>query len=299
MSPQRFLRAIQKAGLDVDRKHLLAFSGSLAYYYFLSLLPLLILVASALAYIPIPHLFDQVLLWMAYFVPADSMTLVRKVFSDLMATRNSGFLSFGIIGTIWTASGASAAMIEALNVAYDVKEGRPFWHTRLLAIGLTTMLAVLAAVVLAAMILGPVLGVRAAHRVGLDPLFTLSWSYFRWVLAIAFSILAVEGVYYLAPNVEQRRFWRTVPGAVVAVGLWIAASYGLGFYLQHFGNLSRSYGTLGAVAALLLWFYVSSAAILIGAEMNAELLEAAHDQLPVKEVPTPRDAAEPPIQLPG
>jgi membrane protein len=299
MSPRRFLRAIKKAGLDVDRKHLLAFSGSLAYYYFLSLLPLMILIASALAYIPIPHLFDQVLLWMAYFVPADSMTLVRKVFSDLMVTRNSGFLSFGIVGTIWTASGASAAMIEALNVAYDVKEGRPFWQTRLLAIGLTTMLAVLAAVVLAAMILGPILGARLAHRVGLDPVFILAWSYFRWVLAIAFSILAVEVVYYLAPNVEQRKFWRTVPGAVVAVGLWIAASYGLGFYLQHFGNLSKSYGTLGAVAALLLWFYVSSAAILIGAEMNAELLEAAHDQLPVKEVPTSKDAAEPPIHLPG
>ena len=125
MSPRRFLRAIKKAGLDVDRKHLLAFSGSLAYYYFLSLLPLLILIASALAYIPIPHLFDQVLLWMAYFVPADSMTLVRKVFSDLMATRNSGFLSFGIVGTIWTASGASAAMntvvvLLSLGAGYSI-----------------------------------------------------------------------------------------------------------------------------------------------------------------------------------
>lgn len=76
-------------------------------------------------------------------------------------------------------------------------------------------------------------------------------------------------------------------------------SRGLGFYLQHFGNLSKSYGALGAATALLLWFYVSSAAILISAEMNAELLGAAHDQLPVKEVPTPKDTAEPPIQSPG
>src|SRR6478672_2978430 len=127
-------RAVLKSIRDIDRKHLLAFSGSLAYYYFLSLLPLLILLASGLAYVPIPHLFDQVLLWMSYFIPPDSMALVSKVFSDLMATRNSGFLSFGIIGTIWTASGASAAMIEALNVAYGVNEGRPFWFTRLLAV---------------------------------------------------------------------------------------------------------------------------------------------------------------------
>src|SRR2546428_11569927 len=145
MSLRNFSRAIGRAVRDVDRKHLLAFSGSLAYYYFLALLPLLILLASALAYVPIPHLFDQVLLWMSYFIPPDSMALVSKVFSDLMATRNSGFLSFGIIGTIWTASGASAAMIEALNVAYGVKEGRPLWHTRLLAVGLAVLLGIFAA----------------------------------------------------------------------------------------------------------------------------------------------------------
>jgi membrane protein len=222
---------------------------------------------------------------MSYFIPADSMTLLRQVFSDLMATRNSGFLSFGIVGTIWTASGASAALIEALNVAYGVKEGRPFWHTRLLAIGLTVALGTLVAVVLAAMFLGPIIAVRVAHRVGLDPLFTQSWLYFRWVVALCFSVLAIEIVYYLAPNVEQRKFWRTVPGSIVAVTAWIGASYAFGFYVQHVGNLSKSYGTLGAVAGLLLWFYLSSAAILVGAELNAELLKAAHEKLPVKEAP--------------
>lgn len=297
MGPRAFLQATGKAVRDVDRKHLLAFAGSLAYYYFLSLIPFLILLASGLAYIPLPHLFDQVLLWMSYFIPPDSMALVRKVFADLMATRNSGFLSFGIIGTIWTASGASAAMIEALNVAYEVKEGRPFWHTRLLAIGMTFILAALGAIVLAAMILGPELGARLAHRVGLDPLFLETWSYFRWVLAICTSIVAVEVIYYLAPNVEQRKFLRTLPGAVVAVISWVAASFGLGFYLGHFGQLSKSYGTLGAVAALLLWFYVSSAAILIGAEVNAALLKAARDQLPVKQVPETK--SEPPLRLAG
>src|SRR2546427_4119723 len=175
MSLRNFSRAIGKAVRDVDRKHLLAFSGSLAYYYFLALLPLLILLASALAYVPIPHLFDQLLLWMSYFIPPDSMALVSKVFSDLMATRNSGFLSFGIIGTIWTASGASAAMIEALNVAYGVKEGRPFWHTRLLAVGLTVLLGILAAVGLAAMLLGAALGGELGHRMGIHTPFSLSW----------------------------------------------------------------------------------------------------------------------------
>jgi len=193
--------------------------------------------------------------------------------------------------------GASATLIEALNVAYGVEEGRPFWHTRLLAIGLTFALGIMVAIVLTAMFFGPIFAVRVAHRIGLDPLFTQSWFYFRWVLAICFSVLAVEIVYYLAPNVEQRKFWRTVPGSIVAVTAWIAASYGLGFYLQHVGNLSKSYETLGAIAGLLLWFYLSSAAILIGAEVNAELLEAASEKLPVKEVPN--SASERPITLAG
>jgi membrane protein len=292
-------RAILKSIRDIDRKHLLAFSGSLAYYYFLSLLPLLILLASGLAYAPIPHLFDQILVWMSYFVPAESMALVRKVLADVMSTRNSGFLSIGLVGTIWAASGASAAMIEALNVAYDVKEGRPFWHTRLLAIGLTFILGILVSVVLAAMILGPRWGTMAAHKVGLDPLFTESWFYFRWVLAISFAVLGVETLYYLAPNVEQRKFLRTIPGAVIAVTTWIIASYAFGLYLQHFGQFNRSYGTLAAVAALLLWFYLSSAAILIGAQVNVELLRASREQLPVKEVPTTETPGKSSVRLAG
>src|SRR5690348_7833659 len=130
-------RATLKAFRDIDRNHLFAFAGSLAYYLFFSLIPLLIFLASALAYIPIPNLFDQILTLMSYVVPHDSMVLVRKVLGDIMATRNTGFLSFGILGTLWAASGAFSAMIEALNVAYDVREGRPYWRTRLLAIGLT------------------------------------------------------------------------------------------------------------------------------------------------------------------
>jgi membrane protein len=103
-------------------------------------------------------------------------------------------------------------------------------------------------------------------------------------------------IYYLAPNVEQRRFLRTVPGSVIAVALWVGASYVLGFYLQHFAQLSKSYGALGAVVGLLLWFYVSSAAILIGAEVNAELAKAAGKEPPVKEAVEPGKEEQPQVR---
>jgi membrane protein len=293
---RRIWRALFKAIKDVDQHHLLAFAGSLAYYFFLSLIPFLIFLASLLVYIPIHGLFDYILGGLGHMLPADSMQTVRKVVTDLITTNSKGFLSFGIIGTIWSASGGFSAMIEALNVAYDVQEGRPFWKTRPLAVLLTVIVGALVTVLLFAMFFGPHWGGMLAAKLNLSPVFTKAWFYFRWVLAAACAILSVEVIYYLAPNVEQRRFIRTVPGSLIAVILWIAASYGLGFYLQRFAQLSKSYGALGAVVGLLLWFYVTSAAILIGAEVNAEMAKAVGKELPVKEAVEPGKEEEPQVR---
>ena len=284
---KRIGRAVIKAFKDVDQHHLLAFAGSLAYYFFMSLIPFLIFLASLLHYIPVTGLFDEILRGLGYMLPADSMTLVRKVLADLMNSSGKGFLSFGILGTIWSASGGFSAMIEALNVAYDVQEGRPFWKTRSLAVLLTVVVGALVTVLLFAMIFGPHWGAELAAKLNVGPLFTAAWMYFRFVLAAMCALLSVEVIYYLGPNVEQRRFIQTIPGSFIAVVLWVGASYVLGFYLEHFAQLSKSYGTLGAVVALLLWFYVSSAAILIGAEVNAELAKAVGKEPPVKEAVEP------------
>ena len=283
----RIWRAVLKAFKDVDQHHLLAFAGSLAYYFFMSLIPFLIFLASLLHYVPVQGLFDEILRGLSYMLPAESMTLVQKVLTDMMNTTGTGFLSFGIIGTIWSASGGFSAMIEALNVAYDVQEGRPFWKTRSLAVLLTIVVGALVTVLLFAMIFGPHWGGALAAKLNLSPLFTVTWLYFRFVLAAACALMSVEVIYYLGPNVEQRRFLQTVPGSFIAVVLWVAASYVLGFYLEHFAQLSKSYGTLGAVVGLLLWFYVSSAAILIGAEVNAEMAKAVGKEPPVKEAVEP------------
>ena len=292
----RVWRALLKAFKDMDQHHLLAFAGSLAYYFFMSLIPFLIFLASLLVYVPIPGVFDYILGGLSHMLPSDSMAVVRKVVVDLVSTNRKGFLSFGIIGTIWSASGGFSAMIEALNVAYDVQEGRPFWKTRPLAVLLTIIVGALVTVLLFAMIFGPHWGSLLAAKMNLSPLFTKAWFYFRWALGGMCAILSVEIIYYLAPNVEQRRFLRTIPGSIIAVILWMAASYGLGFYLQHFAQLSKSYGALGAIVGLLLWFYVTSAAILIGAEVNAELARAVGKEPPVKQAVEPGKEEQPQIR---
>jgi membrane protein len=255
---------------DVNRNHTLQVSAALSYYFVMALFPALVLLSAFVAYLPVPDLFDQALGLMSHFVPQDSMGLVRKVLSDVITPNRGAFLSFGLLGTLWTASGGFASAIEALNIAYDVEETRPFWKTRPLAIGLTFLIGFLLLVALSIMIVGPRFGEWLSYRAHLSQLWVWVWPYIHWSLAVLFTVLAVEALYFLAPNVKQR-FWATLPGAVFAVGFWIGLSYLLGIYFRTFANFNKTYGTLGAAVALMVWLYWTAFAMLAGAELNAEL----------------------------
>jgi membrane protein len=222
------------------------------------------------AYLPVPDLFAQTWALMARVLPADTMGLVRRVLDDVITPNRGTFLSFGILGTLWTASGGFAAAIEALNIAYEVKDDRPFWKTRPLALALALMTGALLLVAFSVMVVGPRFGGWLAGQVHLSGLFVLLWPYIHWTIAIGFAILAVEALYFLAPNVKQR-FLATLPGAVLAVGCWIGLSYLLGIYFRHFAHFNKTYGTLGAAIALMVWLYWTGFAMLVGAELNTEL----------------------------
>jgi membrane protein len=261
---------------DVVRNHTLQMAAALAYYFVLSLFPALILLSAVVAYLPVPDLFNQALALLARFLPADAMGLVRRVLADVVSPNKGTFLSLGILGTLWAASGGFAATIEALNIAYDVRDDRPFWKTRPLAVGLAFLTGTLLLVALSVMVVGPRFGGWLAGKVHLSGLFVLLWPYIHWTIAIGFTILAVEALYFLAPNVKQR-FWATLPGAVIAVGCWIGLSYLLGIYFRHFGTFNKTYGTLGAAVALMVWLYWTGFAMLVGAELNQELAKISKE----------------------
>ncbi len=255
---------------DINSNHTLQMAAALSYYYVLSLFPALIFLSAVVAYLPIPDLFNQALALMGTFVPPDSMGLVRRVLSDVITPNRGTLLSFGFLGTLWASSGGFSAAIEALNVAYDVEETRPFWRTRWIAIELTFIVGVLMLVALGVMIVGPRFGEWLSARVHLSWLFAAVWPFIHWVIAVGFTVLAVECLYFWAPNVKQR-FWSTLPGAILAVGWWIALSYLLGIYFRSFANFNKTYGTLGAAVAMMVWLYWTSFGMLVGAELNAEL----------------------------
>jgi membrane protein len=259
---------------DVDEKHIMAFAAALSYYFVLSVFPLLIFVSAVVAYLPVSSLFNQIVGVLATVVPPDSMAMVKKLLAHVLLSRHGGLLTFGIVFTIWSASSGFAAMIEALNVTYNVPETRRIWTTRALAVGLAFLVGTLLVIALLVLIVGPKFGGWLAGTVGLSPAFAAIWPYLRWSAATGFTVIAVELLYFWAPNVRQK-FLRTLPGAVIAVGGWIGLSYLLGIYFRDFANYNATYGTLGAAIAFSVWLFWSNFIMLIGAEINAKLLQEA------------------------
>jgi membrane protein len=263
-------RAFASTYRDLIRHHMLQVSAALSYYFVLSVFPGLIFLSAIVGSISLPDLFNHVLWLMGRLLPQDTMKLVYSVLGDVHASHPGTWLSFGMLGLVWTASAAFDSMIEALNIAYDVKDDRPFWKTRLLAITLAAIIGSLLLTSLGVMLVGPRFGDWLASRLGLSAVFAAVWPILRWIIAICFTILAVEVLYYLAPNVKQR-FGATPPGAVLSVIAWNGLSFLLGYYFRHWANFNRTYGTLGGFIAFMTWLYWTSFALLVGAELNAEL----------------------------
>jgi membrane protein len=265
-----FNSAFSRACHDIDHNHTLQMAAALSYYFVMALFPALIMLSAIVAYLPVPDLFQKAIELMGRYVPSDSMGLVRQVLRDVVTPNRGTLFSVGLLGTFWAASGGFAAAIEALNIAYDVQETRPFWKTRPLAFALTLLVGILLLVALAVIVVGPRFGEWLAIRIHLPGIWIWLWPYLHWTVSTGFTILAVETIYFLAPNVKQR-FRATLPGAALSVACWMGLSYLLGIYFRTFANFNKTYGTLGAGVALMVWLYWTGFALLVGAELNAEL----------------------------
>lgn len=259
---------------DIYDEHLFVFAAGLSYYFVLSLFPMLLSMALLLGYVPIPHLFEGLLSVMARLVPGDGMSLVRTIVSDV-SHKHTHLLTLGLVFTIWTSSSGFAAIIDGLDLVYRVRETRPVWKTRPLALGLTLLSGSLLVIAVALMVEGTYLGKWFTSEFDLSPAVLAAWRNLRWGIAAAFAVLALELLYHFGPNVKQR-FRDSLTGAIVAVAAWIGLSCLLGIYFRHFESLDKTYGPLGAAIGLYVWFYLSGFAILLGGEINFLLGELQH-----------------------
>ena len=258
---------------DMEKNHTMAFAAALSYYFVFAVFPFLIFLSAVAAHLPLPDFFSEGMGLIARVVPAASMDTLRNFMRDAILSRHSGLLTFGILFTLWSASSGFTALIDALNTAYDVSETRRYWKTRGLAIGLTLSVGFLLVIAFGLLLVGPSLSAWLTKIVGMEVL----WLYARWAVAIGCTILAVELLYFVAPNVKHR-FVSTLPGALIAVGSCIGLSYLLAIYFQDFPAYSTGYGSLGAALAFSIWLYWTGFVILVGAQFNSALLQEAREE---------------------
>lgn len=258
---------IEKTATEVRADGCFGLAAQLAFYFLLALFPALLFLVALIGYMPIENALDELLATLGTVAPRELVTLLRAQLAAIGSGNQTGLLTLGIAGAIWSSSAAMVAIIDALNHAYDVSEWRPWWKRRLVALGLTVALSAFIIVSLALVLIGPDAARRVAGWVGAAPVAVLLWSLLRWPVMIALMVFGVDLVYYFAPNRRTRWEWIT-PGAIVATALWIVSSFAFKFYVMNFGNYTATYGAIGGIIVTMLWFYVSSVAILIGAELN-------------------------------
>jgi membrane protein len=248
-------------------------AAQLAYYWLFAIFPLLIFLTTLLAFLPMRRDLNH---WIGAFgavLPPEAYTLLNSTFQQIASQQRGGLLSFSIILLLWSSSSGMEAIIVALNRAYGATPARAWWKERMLAIALTLGLAVFIISALALIFFGESIGSRIATYFGFSSTFETGWALAQWPIVVVLTLLGVELIYYFAPNVgrgENGKRWEWfTPGAVFAVGLWLLISFGLRFYVSHFGHFDATYGALGGVMVLMLWLYLTGVAILVGGEINS------------------------------
>lgn len=251
-------------------------AAQLSYYFLLALIPLLLFLTSVIGIAlgsgtGLRHsLFD----YLGRVMPPSAFKLIDTTMYEVSAGGSGGKLSFGILAALWAASSGMTAIIGSLNVAYEVKETRPWWRTRLTAILLTIALSFIIIIALILVLYGGGIAEYLSNRFGLGDAFTITWKIAQYPLAIIFVLLAFSTLYYVAPNLKNASWKFVTPGAVIGVALWLLVSFGFRLYLNYFDSYNKTYGSLGAVIILMLWFYFTGLAILIGGGVNSEIEKA-------------------------
>ena len=281
--PLSWSELAKRTAREMGHDNALGLAAQLAYYLLLALVPALVFMVALTSFFP-PRLLDQILNVLQSVAPAEIDRMLRDQIASIAAGEDAGLLTLGFAMALWSSSAAIVAATDALNRAYDIEEGRPWWKVRLQAIALTIGLALFIVVAFGLVLMGPTLASRLAIGGGFGPAFEWGWKILQWPLVFALVATALGILFYFGPDADQDWEWIT-PGAVLGALLWLAASLLFKLYVANFASYNETYGSLGGVIVLMLWFYLSSLAILAGAEMNAEIEHASpHGKSPGEKV---------------
>ena len=252
-------------------------AAQLAYYFALALFPALLFIVALASYLPY-NVVGEAVSALAPIAPPEVLSIIRKQLESIVSGEAPNILTIGILGALWSSSGAMTSIVSALNKAYDIPESRPWWKVRLIAVGLTIALAVFILLSFSLIIAGPNFGHYISAWLGLSDVFDTVWRVVRWPLVFALATTGIAIIFYYAPDADQDWIWIT-PGSILTTILWVSFSLAFRLYLTRVGDYTATYGALAGAAILLLWMYFSGLALLIGGELNSEIEHAANPDL--------------------
>jgi membrane protein len=284
--------AFRQAWAEFRRDECTDLAAALTYYAILSLFPALLAVISLLGVFGEgASTADTLLELIDRIGQEDAVDQLREPITQMTETRAAGFgLVFGLIGAVWAASGYVGAFGRAMNKIYEVDEGRPFWKLRPLNLAITVASVLLAAVVLVGLVVTGPFAEELGETLGLGDTTVTVWGIVKWPIMLLVVVFLVAVLYHATPNVQQPKFrWISV-GAGFAIFVWVLASLAFGLYVANFGSYNKTYGSLAGVIILLLWVWLTNLALLLGAEVDAELERARQLQAGIE--------AEESLQLP-
>jgi membrane protein len=275
--------ALKRTFKQYSQDNLSDWSAALTYYGVLSIFPGLLVIVSLLGMLSSngqKTVQDAV----HQLAPNPQLqSLVNTVLTQVKDPGKAGIAAIiGIIVAFWSASGYTAAFMRASNAVYDVPEGRPIWKTLPIRVGVTAVVGVMMVVSAAIVIFTGDLAKIVGDKIGLGGAAVTTWNIAKWPVLLILVSLMFAILYWASPNAKTGGFRWVTPGGLFAVLLWILASVAFALYLANFANYNKTYGAVGGVIAFLVWMWISNIAILLGAELDAELergraIAAGHD----------------------
>jgi membrane protein len=275
--------ALKRTLKQYSQDNLSDWSAALTYYGVLSIFPGLLVIVSVLGMLSSN---GQKTVQDAIHQLAPNPQLQNLVGTVLTQVKDPGAAGIaaivGIVAAFWSASGYTAAFMRASNAVYDVPEGRPIWKTLPIRVGVTAVVGLMLVVSAAIVIFTGDLAKIVGDKIGLGSAAVLTWNIAKWPVLLILVSLMFAILYWASPNARTGGFRWVSPGGIFAVLLWIVASIAFAIYLANFANYNKTYGTVGGVIAFLVWMWISNIAILLGAELDAELqrgraIAAGHD----------------------
>ena len=264
---------LKRTATEFMEDNLTDWAAALTYYGLLALFPALIAMVSLIGLVGDPKSTTESLTEIVTEIgPASAAETFSGPIESIASNQSAAGFAFiaGLAVALWSASGYVGAFMRASNVIYETPEGRPFWKLRPLQLAVTLVMVVLMAVLALALVMtGPVVE-AVAGPIGLGDTAISVWNIARWPAMLAIFLFMVALLYYASPNVKLRGFKWVTPGSLVAIVVWAIASAAFAFYVANFGSYDKTYGTLGGLVALLVWFWISNLAILFGHQLNAE-----------------------------